>query len=598
MQHKQMLVLFNLIKACCDATTLYPAGHPALAKQYENFAKTFAQLLGPQDRLSIMFESGLILANGRTLPRELSKALAARWLMNQCQDRRIFQIVLQKGLKPLDISGLTALFRKNYKEFADYDSAAELLERDGVAHIQVNPMSSDQTFSNLPAFGALPNIQPTASARKEDAGRPGQSEPSGEDSLPLSEFAEAPISVRLFISEEDRGVLFNSMVQFIRQNRLKKVAEALNLMHKDLRDPDRDVRELAFSSYHVVVLSLIKQKQNKPLFSILKSLLPDFQTCGEVDLYEIHLDTLSRLIRYFRDTGQLAALLYGLNILAHETRLRKGKVKEILEKKIIAVLDLRLIEALLKNEDPKVESLLQTLWGRNGMGVVKPMLQALFETPNRKTRERLLQRLQYLGPGAFPSYVMELRIAMQKERPWYVKRNLLTLLAKKPPPALAPLLDNLLKAPEKKLVELARRCAFLIEDPIAHEQARRLLRKAGDQLLPELLDYAAAGKQDVYATELSAILERDVPDHLKLEAIQALGKLDGPVSVDSLVDILKKPVRLSAISRQELRATAARALASSKRPEALAGMTLLSRDKDKRVKAIAKNALDKAGLGG
>lgn len=596
MQHKQMLVLLNLIKACHDATSLYPSAHPALARQYANFAKTFGRLLGTQEQLSIMFEGGLILANGRTLPREFSKALAARWLMAQCQDRRIFQIILLRGLRSSDVGGLTALFRRGYKEFTDYDSAAEFLARDKVAYIQINPVSMDQTFSNLPAFGALPNIQPTEASKSESSAKHGGDEESGDGAIPLADSAEAPISVRLFISEEDRSILFNSMVQFIRQNRLKKVAEALNLMHKDLLDAEREVRELAFSSYHGVVLGLIKEKQNKPLFSILKSLLPDFQACGEIDLYEIHLDTLSRLVRYFRDTGQLAALMYGLNILAHEARLRKGEIGTMLEKKITSLLDPRQMEALLRSKDPKVESLLQALWGRNGMGVVKPMLNALFETSNRTMRERLLQKLHKLGPGAFPRFVMELRIALQKERPWYIKRNLLTLLAKKPPPALAPLLDNLLKAPQKKLLELAQRCAFLIEDPIAHEQAKRLLRKAVGRQLAQLLDYAAAGGQDAYAAELSAILDREVSDQLKIEAVQALGKLDGPASVNSLLGILEKPGRLSGVSRQELRVTAARALAAGKRPEALAGMTLLARDKDKLVRAIAKRALARAGL--
>ena len=594
LRNRKYPIFFNLFKSCFDASLLYPPGNPALAKQFDNFLKGYPQFLGDDGKIDLSFENNLFLFNSRRLGMDMVRMPVVSWFMNICQDRKMLHIVIEDGVTEKEVEKFIGLLHMETRKFPDFETASSLLHRQQVQRIQINPVSTDATFSNLPAFSALPNIQPPVFTESPLMAPVETVAPPEADEEP----APAPkAKVPLFLPESDQDALYYSMLRFIQEKKLKKVAEALTLMHRDLKAGDREVREIAYSSYHVVVQSLIETKQNKPLFSILKSLLPDFQICKEPDLFAIHLETLASMIGYFRKSRQMSPLVYGLNILANQVLYQNEANQACATSRLPDLFDEELVVALLQNQEPQLKPLLTSLFVQNGRGIAKPLLDTLFASEHRGTRKKLLDLLAGVGSAIHPLLLDELREAIKNGKPWYMKRNLLTLLAIQPPEGLADHLEALTREAQPKLLDLVYRCIYKIEAPAAVDLGKRQLTGAPAAKLTKLLSYVGSGGNDAFIPVLADMYGSGLPDFVKLEIIHTLSAYDTSESVDCLVAILEGDVRGSKDHPQG-RVAAARALSESAQPKALTAFTKLLRDPDRTLRQLAKSVLSETGLPG
>ncbi|CAM2007211.1 hypothetical protein [Acanthopleuribacter pedis] len=400
--------------------------------------------------------------------------------------------------------------------------------------------------------------------------------------------------VHLFISREDRETLMQTMFRFIDQDRLKKVAESLTMMRRDMGSPEYEVRRLAFSSYHVVVLALIERDQLRPLSSILKSLDKDLHECKEIELYHVHLQSLIEILKWMRKKKQYVRLFFALDLLAREKMRKSTEIQAIVKKQLRKILDLSLMEDLMRLEFPEIKPYFKSLFVQHGLAVVDSCMQALFHSEDRSVRKKLLEILMRLGPMIYPLLLKELDNAIRRDSPWYIKRNLLTIMAKDPPVELLPFLDQLLEERNTRILDLVYRCLFLINDRSAVEKGKMLLKRASGGLRTKLFQYVRLSKEPAYARFIAGLYEGEENLKEKIDIINILATLDSADSIAFFDKILKKTRLFESKEEAKLRGEAAKALAASEHAAARTALTKYARDKNEVVRMMVEKITNNA----
>ena len=574
-------IFFNLVKSCHDGSLLYPSGNPVVTQQYENFLTTYQNYLDSNGQLVILAQAGYIKINDQTLPGNVGRMGSVTWFLAQCLDRNLVRTVLHAKLRIKDVKGWVNLFHRKPMEFLNQDSAAQFLAEAGVQGIEVfhapAPPLANQFF------------EPPSPTLDGFVG-------SDEAVIPSSEYADGfatrpdPEANRLFISDEDKKTLFRTISEYILEGNLKRVAEILTLIRDDLVVPSLEDRQIAFSSYQMVVLSLIEGRQHTSLLTILKSMPKDFLACKEPDLFAIHLETLTAILIFFDKNAHTGGFLQGLNIIANQCLRQTGSFRKMMEEKASELLDLNQLTNILTTRGPEYQPLLKSLLDDHASGLLEPLLKGLFDSADRNIRKKILEVLHRQGPLIYPSLLFKLESAIKQNAPWYVKRNLLTLLSIKPPIDLAPLLLPLYREKNQKMRELTCRCLFQLAEEKAYKLGKIILRDTDETQLGKVLDYVHVGKDPAYAEDVYGVYNRVATNRLKLAAISILGKIGSEQSVEFLGKILDNVSRFGG-EKPEMRLAAARALISSKNGKALSYLLKHQRDPDKEIKAHVKNAL-------
>ena len=617
MQPKQILNVFNSLKACYDTTERYPVGNPMVVQIFKTFLTNYKTFLDEDDDFRIDFEPTAVRVNGMPVPHSVLMSESVLWLQQSCMDRKIETLIFESGATLKDLQKFIAVLFHPAKRFSDRETASKMLFRQHVQSIAINPENLDATFSDLDrisiprqAFGQGqtteldPDIIPTYEFNQEPVvqGATPAAPYSGRAPTGLESFqrtkgsgksagSNKPSSsqkVHLFISSEDRDTLLESMNRFIDEGRLKKVAESLTMMRRDMASSEYEVRRLAFSSYHVVVLSLIRRDQLRPLSSILKTLEKDLGACKEPELYRIHFQSLLEILQWMRRQKQFVRMCFALDLLAREQLRQTPEIQTMVKKHLEKTMDLGLIEELMRLEFDEIKPYFKSLFVQHGLAVVNPCLQALFLSEDRSVRKKLLEILMRQGPMIYPMLLKELERTINGDFPWYIKRNLLTIMAKDPPIELLPYLDQLLEERNTRILDLVYRCLFLINDRSAVEKGKALLKKASGSLRTKLFQYVRLSKEPAYARFIAGLYENEPGLKEKIDIINILAQLDSADTIAFFDKILQKTKLFESKEEARLRGEAAKALAASEHAAARTALTKYARDKNEMVRAMVE----------
>ncbi len=585
---------FNVFKACHDGLAYYPAGNPIVTQQFESFMRT-CDPLRRGDALVLQLTPRGFTINDNILPPQIQALASATWLSGVLSSRRIHTLTFFASLSVRDLEFLIRLLQANPAEFGSPEEAAQKLRPHNVWRVQINARSAyaaeDNAFADFNVEGTYADLG-FASAPPSQKATEIRPDPSLFRALgpTIAPSGDALLKPELPIDPDEQHTLYSAMKEAMRQNNLKRVAETLTLIRADLKSQSREDRELAFSSYHVVVTCMVDQGEDHSLMIVLKSIAEDLNACGELDLYKIHVATLARMIERFRASKQLKGVAFGLNILANQ-HLRadvEGK-REHLASVIDRLMDPDLVAALMHSPEAALEPIRKALFHRHGMGVLKPLLNALFQSEDRNLRKKVLEHITNLGALSYPYLMEEMRKAVEFGSAWYVKRNLLTLLSINPPPELMTYLPDLYRIEQDKLRDLVIRCLFQINTLDGFKMGKELLRQASGAALRRILRYLQLSRHGAYALEVREIFMREENPAVLAEAIAVLGKIDTEESVGYLVAILEKELQMLAKPTSEMRVAAARALSRSKRKSALDALLRHRRDFTREIREIAQS---------
>ncbi|MDJ0838463.1 MAG: HEAT repeat domain-containing protein [Acidobacteriota bacterium] len=644
-------LFFNLIQACYEGTRKFSRGNAAVENYYGRLLATYKEFLDFEGKMQIDVGAGFIKINHNDVAPEVVRQPAVGWFVTQCLDRGIEQIVLNAGMNGQDVRGLVGLFLWDAGYFTGDTVAEKFLKEMGITRVEIsqapgftsepmesgppepvtaqfkeqageqalqdplleigpahrdhlleigpvhhnresepNPAPAVQTAPPQPV--SMPLVQPDPAPATIDHSSRAPDLPSGPRTFTLDE--PQPKRAGLFITEEDYRALYAGIAQAVHDQDLNRVGETLTMIRTDLASPSREDREIAFSSYHVVVRVLIDEGRNRQLFMLLKTLGTDLARCTEADLYALHLDTLVLIIRYFDKKSMTEYYLYGVDIICTQTLRQKGQIRNLLEEQSVALLTMSRLADLLTEKNQELQTMVRALLGKRGAGLLKPLLYALFNSGDRNMRKRLLEVLHMQGPVIYPELLVELQDAITHNQPWYVKRNLLTLLSIKPPKDLVPMLDELLKEEEHpKMRDLVCRCLYQIPHERAYSMGKRILRKADARQQVKLLGYLHVSRDPEYFSTVCRVFENSEVERVRQDALNVMGRM----ATEEAVDYLEKVVANYSRSKgkgepSSVRMGAVRAMIASKQPKAMRHLLKHRKDPDKAVRALIQKALD------
>lgn len=570
--------LFKLLKGSFDE---YNSGDLSSGESPSaRFLDSYSRWIGDDGNLSFRFDHGFITINNEYLENEIHNTDDARWFADACTERKIFELTFAPDVSADELTVLMEVFAKEAFFFSDHTVATQYLAAQNVKQIQANPPNLEDSF-----YGASP-----LSARSRFSAK--QLEYTNDE---LVEPAHIESARSLFISNEDRERLSRDITGLIQEGALGRVAQALTLIRNDLRSSERMNRELGFSGYQVVIRTLIEKRQTKALYSIVKSMPFDLRICREPDLYAMHLDTFVDILEFFRGEHKYRPLIFGLTVLSEQIMRQTDNIKPLVKVKLEYLVTPRLVEILMRraDEDPSLKSYLQVLLKDHALGLLRPLLVALYEADNKHVRKIILDVLHGMGSVVYSDLLHDLVAAIDKDAPWYIKRNLLSVLAADPPKELEPLLARLEAVEEHpKVVGWLMRCRFLLHLPESKRKSLAMLESESDSRgLIKLIGYAARAGHSYYAKPLIDFAENHEDGKVRRAAVSALGRIRSHEAQDYLLAILNKSSLFKSKTLSAKRVAAAQSLSASHDPRLLSVLTRFTHDRDPEVRAVIQEML-------
>lgn len=208
---------------------------------------------------------------------------------------------------------------------------------------------------------------------------------------------------------------------------------------------------------------------------------------------------------------------------------------EAAAQRIAERIDTAVVVQRLCAADPPDWKSLERLVPRVGTAAVAPLLDGLAGAENRGVRRGFLSVLVQLGPGIAPVIVERL----SRDAPWYVTRNLLTLLDELHQSAPGPVLERLAGHADARVRLTALKLE--LQESTLRERAIRAALTDSDERVARLGFMAAQDKcPDSVVPLLAERVEggaRGGDPAARLAAIRALGGARAPLARDTLLAV-------------------------------------------------------------
>ncbi|HJV23930.1 MAG TPA: HEAT repeat domain-containing protein [Holophagaceae bacterium] len=274
---------------------------------------------------------------------------------------------------------------------------------------------------------------------------------------------------------------------------------------------------------------------------------------------------LERLLAAPLDRGQLVLVLEELQELQnHATMLNEahpwrtealGRLKASLQKP--EAMD-KAVACLFRYD--KEQSILATAAYFEFLGgpMVRYLIQTLGKEADRSRRGRLMDALRTFGPLA----IQPLRESLSSPIPWFLARNLLTLLSEVGDAGALPEVLPLLRAKEVRVRRAAVRATWKLGGPAAEPHLLAMLKDADPETQMEIIFGLGQMRSETSVpTLLDLLQERRTPEALRLKVLETLAFIQSTRSVQPLQDLIRKKGFFSGSETPAIRLGAARALA-------------------------------------
>ncbi len=192
-----------------------------------------------------------------------------------------------------------------------------------------------------------------------------------------------------------------------------------------------------------------------------------------------------------------------------------------------------------------------------GGPMVRHLIHTLGKEADRGRRGRVMDALRTFGPLA----LQPLRESLGSPIPWYLARNLLTLLSEVGDAGALPEVVQLLRSKEVRVRRAAVRAAWKLGGPSAEPHLQNLLKDSDPETQMEIVFGLGQLRAESSIPALLELLnDRKAPESLRLKVIETLGFIQGPRVVQPLADLIRKKGFFSGSEPPPIRLAAARAL--------------------------------------
>ena len=205
-----------------------------------------------------------------------------------------------------------------------------------------------------------------------------------------------------------------------------------------------------------------------------------------------------------------------------------------------------------------------------GGRTIDPLLEVLADEPDMAARKGLVELISSLAPG----HVDELGVKLSDPR-WYFVRNVVSILGATRDRAMLPLLARTLRHGDARVRRETIRAVAGVRGKLAEEMLIAALTDEDSQNVGLAARYLGNLGASGAAMHLASVAEgegrgsRDTA--VRVEAIEALGRLGTPEAADALRDVLRQRTFLAGGRMREVRTAAEAALANLTRTTSAGG---------------------------
>ena len=490
-----------------------------MIRQVGSLRKLIYEWFQKIESVTLHLESGLLTVNGEYLFSDQNQEPIVRWFRSLCHERKIFEIRFQEGFEYTDLRRLLEVLNEKPERFRDMTVAPQMMNSANITQILINtPATIEDSFrGGEPLTGIFDTSQVP---------------------IAIAEFNE--VKAELYLSKEECDNMYRYAKDCLASGSTNQIAKMLTQMHHDLGAPGRIEREKAFSGYQVIVDALIAERKDMALYSVSKSMATELANCVEEPFFVLHLETFWRITSYFRDRN-FKPVVFGITVLASAKQARPELSREI-DHKLAELMGPAYLETLLTagRTDPSLRPYLAKLL-KKAPAIVDFLLEVLYATEDKHKRKLLLDALRRPGRAIYPDLTRRLKKALEENQPWYVKRNLLTLLSVNPPIAMkVPLLRMIATEQHPRVRNLMERCLFAIDDPACVALGNEMLAGEEESLLLVHLRHVGSGLVTAYIPILRLLAENHSSKEVREHAIAAMGNFEIEPAYEFLRDILAK----------------------------------------------------------
>ncbi|MBI3132751.1 MAG: HEAT repeat domain-containing protein [Acidobacteria bacterium] len=194
-----------------------------------------------------------------------------------------------------------------------------------------------------------------------------------------------------------------------------------------------------------------------------------------------------------------------------------------------------------------------------GGPMVRHLIQALGKEPDRGRRGRLMDALRTFGPLS----LQHLRESLASPIPWFLARNLLTLLSEVGDAGALTEVLPLLRAKEVRVRRASVRAAWKLGGPAAEPHLLAMLKEADPETQLEIIfGLGQMRSETAVPTLLDLLQERRTPEAIRLKTLETLAFIQSSRCVQPLMDLIRKKGFFSGSETPAIRMGAARALAA------------------------------------
>ncbi len=556
-------------KACFDYSQIYPADNPSVMRQFGFLHRTCESMIERDGGLNIEVNAQYLMVNGQYIePKNLNKTVI-EWFVGHCMERKISEISVSNGVSKRELESFIQLFKTDPQLFINDSVANRILVPAGVEHIQINPSRIDDSFTSArPLATAAPKPETVTQTEIQRMFEPD-----------------------LFISVDSGATLKAQVEEQLDKKEIWKVADFMANMKRHFGSTSPDVRRLALSRYRIVIESVIAHGLDEVIHSVYKAIPGDLEAFGDDESFNLHLRSFCLLLDRYLEKQLYPAIIFGFHTLAGFAQSRIQTESELmLQERLTPELLSDLFKA--KNADPRLDRNIKIMFFEHPHVICRSLLHHLGVSEDKQERRTVLNILSAMGVSIHEQLLASLREAISDKSPWYLRRNLLFILAASPPAELTPIIKQLLSdSLHAKVADQTYRCLFALQDPELVGKGQQLIESAPrTSTLSTFINIIASNQNAAYGETLVELANRHNDERIVSQAMAALGKMGSGPALTYLTHVIQETSLLSKFRSTSRRISAAQALLNSGHRTLIAALARQINDKDDRVAQLAKQA--------
>jgi hypothetical protein len=589
--------LISLLKTSAEVAVIYPRQNPTVGAKLDQLHKKIVQMRFEKGgELALEWHSKGISINGQNITNVQLSRPQSQYFLTIHRNTNCLGLIFKKDPEKNQLYELGKWLHKATQLKLTFDEFQTALAPFIADTILLIPPGG---FANTPA-------QPGPSSATNEAPPASASEhmPELENSNLDQSFkgllkpSVPNVQDRLFeMTNSEKIMLSQNVGEWVQRQEFDRILAAAEEFLNGLSGMDPGAALMSAKKLHFFILQVDQANSAEIIVALFRTIDRALGTFPRDEIFEQALHAWRILMKSLRRQNQLGTFIEGMVNLLQLIRLQKAHRQELMTQTLNALLDHKLMEFFLElaHAGKPISSQIQNFFLTFHKELIRPLLQVLYFSQQQSVRRQALSLLVKTGKEISPIVITDLDKAMQQRTPWYVKRNLLTLLIKFPHPDLAKYVRALAEDPDERVQEQLLLAMMTLKSPATVEMAMAKLTQQPMEMAQKSLKIAARCSNGLYEPFFSRLFFQVEDLEFQKEILVAMGRFHTKGATEFLYQVISEKKLLSYRFPKELRVLATKSLSENLHASAVHLLYNLRNNKEEEIQFFAKRRLAKKG---